>query len=183
VDLPPKPVDLVAHADEIFDRYSIYPGEGFRNHNRRLFEFVRLGLAAEGVEFDADLAYLIATVHDLGLISERDQGENYMARSLALLERETADLNLPGDHGLIAECLLYNHRVSAVPNLSRAAEIFRRAVWVEHSRGIKRYGLDRGTVRDVFRRFPRGNLDRVLLDFWWRTIRHEPRSIVDGILF
>jgi hypothetical protein len=79
--------------------------------------------------------------------------------------------------------MLYNHRLLPVPNLSPAAECFRRAVIIEHSRGLKRYGLDRTSVKDVFAEYPRGNFDRVLLDFAWRTIKREPLTLVHGIFF
>jgi hypothetical protein len=79
--------------------------------------------------------------------------------------------------------MLYNHRLLPVPNLSPQADAFRRAVQIEHSRGLLRFGLERDAVRAVFDRYPRGNFDRVLLDFTWRTLRREPWTIVNGIFF
>lgn len=175
---------LVRRADAVFDQYSVYPGESFRNHCRRLFELTSLLLDQESIELDRDVAYAIALTHDLGILSERDQGTTFLARSFALFEREMRDEDLHGtSRRVIEECMLYNHRLRPVPNLGREAEAFRRAVWIEHSRGHRRYGLDREAVRDVFERFPRGDFDRVLLDFFWRTIKSEPTTIVSGIFF
>lgn len=175
---------LVAKAEEIFARVSPYEGFGFRHHCQRLFHFTTMLMEAEGVKLDRDLAYLIAMVHDLGIVSEKDEGHNYLQRSRALFHRETAELDLPRvDPTVLDECLLYNHRLLPVPNVSRAADCFRRAVMIEHSRGLKRYGLPRDTVKQVFAAHPRGNFDRVLLDFAWRTIKREPMSLVNGIFF
>lgn len=172
---------LVTAADEVFERLSPYEGIGFRNHCFRLYEFTRQLLSARGVAFDLDTAYAIAMVHDLGLVHPAP-GDNYLLRSLAIFEDALGELTTEKPQ-LIRECLLLNHRLLPVPGASAVAEAFRAAVWIEHSRGLKRYGLDKTAVDEVFELYPRGNLDSVLLDFFARTLRHEPKSIIDGIFF
>lgn len=175
---------LVSKADEVFERVSPYEGTGFVHHCRRLFTFTSMLMQHRGVSFDPALAYFIAMVHDLGLLSEQDQGSNYLRRSLALFHRETADLELPAaDPEVVEQCLLYNHRVLPVPGLSDAAECFRNAVMIEHSRGHLRFGLRSTVIDPVFEAYPRGNFDRVLLDFTWRTLSREPLTLVRGIFF
>ncbi len=168
-------------ADEVFDRLSPYPGEGLRNHCFRLYEFARQLLAARGIPFDLDTAYAIAMVHDLGLVHAAP-GDNYLQRSLAIFEQRLGAFTRENPE-LVRQCLLLNHRLLPVPGASEVAEVFRSAVWIEHSRGLKRYGLDKAAVDEVFELYPRGNLDEVLLDFFSRTLRHEPRTIVNGIFF
>lgn len=171
-------------ADEIFERTSPYEGVGLRNHCKRLHRFASALLAQRGLAFDVDLAYLLAMVHDLGIVSERDEGVNYLQRSRALFHRETQGVALPDvETQVLDECLVYNHRVLSVPNLSPEAECFRNAVMIEHSHGLLRFGLDKAEVKPVYAEYPRGNFDRVLLDFTWRTIRREPLTIVHGIFF
>ena len=70
-----------------------------------------------------------------------------------------------------------------VPNLSPQADAFRRAVQIEHARGLFRFGLDSSEIKQVFARYPRGNFDRVLLDFTWRTLTREPLTLINGIFF
>ncbi|MBL8948867.1 MAG: hypothetical protein JNK45_37190 [Myxococcales bacterium] len=179
-----RPSPLRALADEIFERTSPYEGVGLRNHCRRLHRFATALLQRRGLEIDVDLAYLVAMVHDLGIVSEKDEGVNYLQRSRALFHRETAGIALPPTRAdVLDECLVYNHRVLSVPNLSPEAECFRNAVMIEHSRGMLRFGLSKDEVRPVFDELPRGNFDRVLMDFTWRTIKREPLSIVRGIFF
>lgn len=172
---------MVTSADEVFDRLSPYPGVGFRNHCFRLYEFTRQLLAARSIEFDLDTAYAIAMVHDLGLVHPAP-GDNYLRRSLSIFEETLGELTTE-DPDLVRQCLLLNHRLMPVPGASAVAEAFRSAVWIEHSRGLKRYGLDKAAVGEVFELYPRGNLDAVLFDFFARTLRHEPKTIVDGIFF
>ncbi len=181
LQLPAGP--LARHADEVFERVSPYDGAGFRNHCRRLFHFTEMLLRKDRVEMDREVAYTVAMCHDLGIVSRDDTGPNYLARSRALFERETAghDLRTPGP--ILDECLLYNHRLLPVPNLSPQADAFRRAVQIEHAHGLLRFGLDAGEVKQVFAAYPRGNFDRVLLDFTWRTLTREPLTLINGIFF
>src|ERR1043165_4454725 len=86
---PSATPELRRFADDVFERTSPYAGVGFRNHCRRLHRFTTMLMAARGVEFDVDLAYVIAMFHDLGIVSERDEGHNYLQRSRALFLRET----------------------------------------------------------------------------------------------
>jgi hypothetical protein len=187
-DATPRPPSaaphLVALADDVFARTSPYAGDGFRHHCQRLARFATMLMRARGIEFDEDLAYLLAMVHDLGIVSERDEGVNYLQRSRALFQRETAGVDLGEvEPTVLDECLLYNHRLLPVPNLSGPAECFRQAVIMEHARGLVRYGLPRTEVRAVFQELPRDNFDRVLLDFTWRTIRREPITLFNGVFF
>lgn len=175
---------LARHADAVFERVSPYDGDGFRNHCRRLFHLTERLMHKDRAPMARDVAYAVAMCHDLGLVSRDDTGPTYLARSRALFERETAGFDL-GDtsRALVDECLLYNHRLLPVPNLSPQADAFRRAVQIEHSRGLLRFGLDRADVDAIFERYPRGNFDRVLLDFTWRVLRREPWTLVKGIFF
>lgn len=172
---------LVTTADDLFDRLSPYPGSGFRNHCFRLYEFARQLMLARAIKFDTDTAYAIAMVHDLGLVHEAP-GDNYLRRSLAIFEEALGGLT-PETPAVVSECVLFNHRVLPVPGVTAAAEAFRQAVWIEHTRGVKAFGLDKAAVDEVFETYPRDNLDRVLLDFLGRTLRREPRTIVRGIFF
>ena len=122
--------------------------------------------------------------HDLGLVSHQDQGAYYLQRSLALFRREFADDALQGTApSLVEECLLFNHRLLPVPNLSPVAETFRQAVQLEHGRGLITYGLDRDKVKAVHARYPREDFDWVLLDFARRVLTREPKTLIDGIFF
>lgn len=179
--LPTSP--LAAHAEAVFEQTSPYDGEGFRNHCRRLFLFTEMLLKQDGTALPRDVAYAVAMCHDLGIVSQKDTGPTYLERSRSLFEREMTGYDLGAPQRLLDECLVYNHRLLAVPGLSPQADAFRRAVQIEHSRGLLRFGLERAAVDAVFAAYPRDNFDRVLLDFTWRTLRREPWTIVKGVFF
>lgn len=169
----------------MFHALSPYEGDGLRNHCLRLFTFADMLLSREGCPMDRDLAYAVAMVHDLGLVTEQDEGRNYMQRSAALFRRLLGP-QWRGDASALEvadQCLLYNHRLLPGKWVHPEVECFRRAVWVEHSLGKKRYGLDREVVEQVFALYPRDNFDRVLRDFSRRVLLREPLTVVRGIFF
>lgn len=187
---------MVAHRSEleslgasIFDRYNVYSGAAFANHCRRLGALARLLFRQHGLSAPAGSLELLSYIHDLGLVLPQLPGASYMHRSLHLLRSACAD-RLDSDGGgwgwsrrELDELLLLNHRVFAPSGASRAAELYRRAVWIEHSRGLRRYGLAHSEIREVFLMWPRLDLDRVLLDFGRRTLLKEPTSLVRGVFF
>ncbi len=182
-DTPPV-TSLDSRADQVFDRISPYEGDGLRNHCKRLFRLVCLLLERDGLAMDHKLVYGAAMVHDLGLVCEEVEGANYLERSRAIFHRELKGPEVDQTSlRIIDQCLLFNHRVQPLAGVSPQAECFRKAVWIEHSRGAKRYGLDRAAIREVFRDLPRHDLDRVLWDFTRRVLLREPRTLIKGIFF
>ena len=175
---------LIQLADSLFDRVSPYDGDGLRNHCRRLYHLAVMLMERDGVAIDRNVAYLIAMIHDLGLVSEGLEGKTYLHRSYALFEQVTDGVAL-GDTPaeVLRECLVFNHRLLPVSGLSPQANCFRKAVQIEHTHGVARFGLDRGPVREIFAAYPRDNFDRVLVDFTWRVVKREPWTLVRGIFF
>lgn len=173
----------------LFARHNVYKGEAFANHCRRLAAFAKLLVRQHGQRVQDGALELVSYVHDLGLLRPEIPGPSYMHRSLTLL-REGCAAHLSEDgSGLgfsaleLQELMLLNHRVLPVPGATRIAELYRRAVWIEHTRGLRRYGLAWGEVSGVFSRFPRLDLDWVLLDFGRRTLQKEPLTLIHGVFF
>lgn len=175
---------LVDLADAVFDRVSPYEGDGLRNHCRRLYHLATMLMAKQGAPLDHGVAYLVAMIHDLGLVAEDVPGKTYLQRSFSLFERVTDGYDLGGTSpALLRECMVFNHRLLPVSGLSPQAECFRKAVQIEHTHGLARFGLDRDEVREVFAAYPRDNFDRVLVDFTWRVVKREPWTLLKGIFF
>ncbi len=165
-------------ADQLFDRINTYPGEGFRNHCLRLADYAGLHAGHMGIELDAGLAHAAAMVHDLGLLVRPEPGTDYVDRTWALARRELDTSRLdPGNRTILEQCLRFNHSIRPLEGLAPQAEAFRRAVFTEHTHGLRRYGLDRRDVRQVGRAHPQANFQRVLADFFWKTVVFEPRTI------
>lgn len=171
-------------ANQTFAELSPYRGPGLRNHCLRLYQLATVLVRRQRLAMDPDLLYAVTMFHDLGLVAAAQAGETYMERSATLFEQRTARLELNDrDRELARQCLLYNHRVLPTAGVRAETECFRQAVWIEHSRGLRRYGLPRSLVKEVFARHPREDFDVVLVDFARRVIGREPSSLIRGIFF
>ena len=173
---------LRARAEALFVRLSPYGGAGLRNHCLRLYRFAEKLLHKAGLSVDPALLYALALTHDLGLVTAEAAGTDYLQRSWTLFREATADLGLgQREQELARQCLLFNHRIVPMAGLLPEAWLFRQAVWVEHSRGALRHGLERSAVAQIFFELPRANFDWVLIDFARRVLTHEPRTLLRGI--
>ncbi len=171
-------------AEAVFERLSPYPGDGLRNHCLRIYRYAGLALRAAGLELDDGLLYLLALLHDLGLVCDEHGGADYLQRSRNLFRHEAGDLGLSARELRLGDaCLLLNHRLLPPRDLPPEAAAFRRAVWIEHSRGVARFGVDAAEVAAIKRALPRDNFDRVLVDFTRRVVLSEPHTLVRGIFF
>ncbi len=117
------------------------------------------------------MVYAGAMLHDIGLFIRDPQEPNYLKRGAALVEPMIGPWGLCGDAARdLREILLYNHALVALPGLGTTAELFRRAVQVEHSFGGRRHGLSKGQCQDIFAQYPRLRFNRVLADFFKTTV-------------
>lgn len=170
--------DLTSLGHSIFDKYNCYPGEGERNHCLRLIEFARLHLKHDGEQGDDGLLSLAAMLHDLGLMVQLRPGTNYLTRTVEIVHNELDDRGFDSETWeLLEDCLLFNHAFTPPHELAPLAEAFRRAVFTEHSRGLRRFGVSRREVRSVFKTIPWDNFNIVLADFIWKTAVFEPSTI------
>jgi hypothetical protein len=165
-------------ADDVFERYSPYPGLGFKHHCLRLVDLARAHARAAGQSLDDDLLYTAAMLHDLGLLVEARPGTDYLSRSVEVARDELGDAGLSAAQWADLElALLTNHGLRLRRALPPLAAHLRTAVKTEHSLGRLRGRLATDEVRAIFARHPRDNFNRVLADFFWRTLSREPRTV------
>ncbi|MBW2457759.1 MAG: HD domain-containing protein [Deltaproteobacteria bacterium] len=155
-----------------------------RNHCLRLYELTLALDHLDGPTLDADVVYAGAMLHDVGLFV-RDPGQpNYLRRGAALVGPLLPHWGLDGDAARdVREILLYNHALRPMADLGRTAELFRRAVQVEHSWGRLRHGLSKARCRDVFAQYPRLRLNRVLAGFFKTTLVDDGMAQLVPIFF
>ena len=175
---------IVREAEALFHRLSPYPGDGLVHHCRRLYRFSLLLLEQEGVEVPREIVYLVAVTHDLGLVTDRSLGPNFVYRSHRLAGEILESVGEGAAYReQVAEALLHHQRVFEPRGLCPLARAFRRSVRMDHPHGWVRYGLDRDRVRSIFLEYPRENFSRVLMDYTWRILRYEPLASIHGSFF
>jgi hypothetical protein len=132
----------------------------YRGHVYRVFNFSRrlLGTARA----DRELA-VASAFHDIGIWT--DGTFDYLEPSAARARDYLAQRVLGVSNAAVAHAIDNHHALRRIrggpsPDVSEA---FRRADFVDLTRGLVPFGLDRGFVRDVLRAFPNRGFHRFLV--------------------
>lgn len=170
VNVPRLDALLERHADALGADFPAY-----RNHSYRVANFHHL-LAAD-TPIDLDLLAVAAAYHDLGIWTARTF--DYLQPSIALATAYLAEIGRSEWSGEVAAMIDNHHKLTRCrPPLPPSAETFRRADWVDVSRGRLRFGLARCAVRDVLALFPNAGFHRTLARLsGQRLLRHPWRPL------
>ncbi|RPJ50297.1 MAG: phosphohydrolase [Methanobacteriota archaeon] len=133
----------------------------YRNHVYRL---VNLSLAIAGVDpVDLEKIAVAAVFHDLGIWT--NDTFDYIAPSVALA-RDHLVARARADWIPEVEAMIVDHHKIRPPQANRASlvEPFRRADWIDVSRGLRTFGVPRSFIASAFRVWPSAG-------FHWRLLQ------------
>ena len=165
-DLAPLDAVLREHAAALGGDFT-----GYRNHAYRVANLC-LALAPDVPERVEKVA-LAAAFHDLGIWT--DGTFDYLAPSIRLARAHLARAGRPAWTGEIEAMIADHHKLSR----ARAAphplvEPFRRADWIDVTRGLRAFGLPRRFLREVFAAWPNAGFHRRLLQLSLHRLRTHP---------
>jgi hypothetical protein len=146
---------------------------GYRNHVYRVVNLCRAFVGDDPV--DLEKIAVAAVFHDLGIWTNRTF--DYLAPSVALARehlsaRGMADW-IPEVEAMIDE----HHRVtSSRADPQSLVEPFRRADWIDVSRGWRRFGLPRRFIATVAATWPSAGFHRRLVTLTIDRFRKHPLS-------
>lgn len=157
---------LEEKALSLFQHHNPYRGDSLKNHNLRIAAFAARLAEKRRLSVDRDLLGAACHLHDMGLLIPDRKEPSYLKRSWYLVRPYCQEWGLDTQQmAWVRDALLFNHSLRPVPGLSDLGEVVRLGVQVEHSLGIWSRGLSWSFCRDTFRKHPRMDLTRVLLDF------------------
>jgi hypothetical protein len=161
--------------DAVLDQHRSALGHDFaayRNHVFRVFNLC-LAVARCTSRDEVEKIAVAAVFHDLGIWT--DHTFDYIAPSVALaLEYLTATSRQ--DWMSEIESMIVNHHkiTRADPGERQLVEPFRRADWIDVSRGFRRFGVDRRFIASVFARWPTHGFHWRLVGFTVERFRRHP---------
>ena len=128
----------------------------YRNHVYRVANLclaIAGGCDRAGAQVTLDKIAVAAVFHDLGIWTNHTF--DYIAPSVALA-REHLSACAQADWIPEIEAMIVNHHkiTSARPNRAALVEPFRRADWIDVSRGLRTFGLPRSFITSVFTMWP-----------------------------
>lgn len=174
------PSAAVARIEEMLEAHAPVIGRdfvGYRNHAYRVAWFCLTLLDGRAEEAEADAAEKVAiaaALHDIGIWTAGtfDYLEPSVQTATAYLERACRTSWAPEITAMIRE----HHKVT--PFRDRAdwlVEPFRKADWVDVSRGLIPHGLPRRLVREVLATWPNAGFHRRLVQLSLGRLCTHPR--------
>jgi hypothetical protein len=116
-----------------------------------------------------------AVLHDIGIWSAGSF--DYLAPSCDQARAWLASIDRDDSTGLVVSMIDQHHKLRPAGPPHDPVEIFRRADAIDVERGLLgRFGISRGTYRDLAKRYPNHGFHRRLVSLAARRLRTRPTS-------
>ena len=164
----------VATVDEILQSYSAELGREFTAYRNHVYRVVNLCavLTSPGPETLEKIA-VAAAFHDLGIWTNGTF--DYLQPSIRLASAYLTRSGLTEWTPEIAEMILEHHKITPYRgNPQWLVESFRRADWIDVSRGLRTFGLSRVSLDPIFSAWPSAGFHKRLVQLSLRRLRTHP---------
>lgn len=161
----------LAIIEEVLDDHASELGHDFIPYGHHVYRVLNLCLAIVGdSRFEIEKIALAAVFHDLGIWTNKTF--DYIAPSIVIAREHLTARGMapwvPEIEAMIAD----HHKVTASrANPQFLVESFRRADWIDVSRGLRRFGVSRTLIAAVSATWPDAGFHRRLveltIDQWW----------------
>ena len=162
--------------DRVLDHYRSALGHDFIAYQHHVYRVLNLCVALSPASASELEKIAIASVfHDLGIWT--DHTFDYIAPS-ALLAREHLASHSQAEWIPDVEAMIVNHHKITRAHAASGSlvEVFRRADWIDVSRGVRRFGLARSIVRSLFTNWPSAGFHWRLVELTVDRFRQHPLS-------
>jgi hypothetical protein len=157
---------LMGHATLLGDDFTPY-----RNHTYRVANLCIAQASADTQQIEK--IAIAAAFHDLGIWT--DGTFDYLQPSVRLASAYLADADKAAWVPEITETILQHHKISRYrSNPEWLVEPFRRADWVDVTRGLVTFGLPRKLIRAVYATWPSAGFHKRLVQLELAHLRKHP---------
>lgn len=168
-------ITSVPAVDDVLHRHRSALGRdcaAYRNHVFRVFNLC-LAIDVTTDPEDVQKSAVAAVFHDLGIWTDRTF--DYIRPSVALAA-EYLTAGSRSDWIPEIEAMIVNHHkiTPAGPGEHRLVEPFRRADWIDVSRGFRRFGVDRRLIASIFGQWPSDGFHWRLVELAAERFRRHP---------
>ena len=156
---------LLEHAPELGDDFI-----GYRNH---VYRVVNLCAAIVEDRTELEKIAIAAVFHDLGIWT--DKTFDYIAPSIALAREYLATNGRAAWTVEIERMIADHHKItSSRVDHQSLVEPFRRADWIDVTRGLRTFGAPRPLIRSVLAAWPNAGFHRRLVELTLTRFRAHP---------
>jgi hypothetical protein len=171
-----KLVTAIATLDQILGAHSKELGADFAGYRNHAYRVVNLCVALDsGCPETLEKIAIAAAFHDLGIWTDRTF--DYLPPSIQLAQAYLRQSGRAEWSAEIKGMIAGHHQITAYRGEPRGLiEPFRRADWVDVSKGVIRFGLPRQLLREIFRTWPNEGFHRRLAQLSLQRLRTHPWS-------
>ena len=166
----------VALLDELLQHHASALGkdfDGYRNHTYRVVNFCS-ALSTDDPEPLQKMA-IAAAFHDLGIWT--DKTFDYLPPSVKLAQAYLAEKGIPQWAPEIKAMIQEHHKITRYESKPNGlVEAFRKADWVDVSRGAITFGLPRKFLREILSTFPNAGFHKRLVQLSLSRFLSHPLS-------
>jgi len=166
----------IATLDELLHDHAADLGTDFTLYENHAYRVVNLCVAlSSGDPEHLQKMAIAAAFHDIGIWTDRTF--DYLPPSIRLASAHLADTGKMRWTAEITEMILQHHKISSYrsgPN--GLVDSFRRADWIDVSRGILRFGVSRKTIGEIFGAWPDAGFHKKLVQLSFARLRTHPLS-------
>ena len=164
----------IAPLDAILETHAAVIGRDlvpYRNHTYRMANFC-LSLVTPTPEATEKIG-IAAAFHDLGIWT--DHTFDYLLPSVALAKAYLCETGRGAWEAEIAEMILQHHKITRyAKNPAWLVEPFRRADWIDVTRGVLTYGVSRALIRQAYATWPDAGFHLLLVKLELGHVRRHP---------
>jgi len=162
--------ERIALLDRVLEEHAAALGEDYAAYRNHAYRVANLCMALQPDGAALDRIALAAAFHDLGIWTDRTF--DYLQPSIALA---TAYLTRTGRASATPEItamILEHHKVRTYRGETGwLVEPFRRADWIDVTRGLRTFGVPRAFIRELFARWPSAGFHRRLVELSIERVR------------
>ncbi len=161
--------------DDVLDDHASELGHDFIAYRNHVYRVVNLCAAIVGDRGDLEKIAIAAVFHDLGIWT--DKTFDYIAPSVALAHQYLTR-NGRADWIVEIERMIVNHhKITAATSTAAAlVEPFRRADWIDVTRGVRTFGVPRPFIASLFAIWPSAGFHWRLGQLTLERFRAHPLS-------
>jgi len=158
----------------VLDQHAAELGEDFTAYRNHAYRVANLCMALRPADDAAiEKVAIAAAYHDIGIWSAHTF--DYLAPSAKLACDHLACAGHADWQDEIGGMIREHHKIRRFRGEGAALiEPFRRADWIDVSRGVLSFGLPRGLLRAIFRQWPNAGFHRKLVRLTLREARVHP---------
>lgn len=164
----------IATLDALLQAHAIELGSDLTTYRNHTYRVVNLCVAlSSGNPEQLEKIAIAAAFHDLGIWT--DGTFDYLQPSIRLADAHLAHSGRTEWTPEITAMILQHHKISAWRgNPHWLVEPFRRADWIDVTRGLRTFGLPRKLLAEIFSTWPNAGFHKRLIQLELKHLRTHP---------